>query len=142
MVRKKKEKVEDDQLVLDDIMKATGGQSLAEAGRIPYYIDTGNLSINYKCSGKFIPGGWPGGRIIESFGPEASGKSLLGYCFLGNVQRMGGIAIHLDCERSGNPEFAERCGHVDVNRLITYYPITLEQVEKSVTTVVNAIRKK
>ena len=136
---KKTDKLQDD---LDSILADTDGQTLRDAGKVPYFVDTGNLAINYCCSGKFMIGGFPGGRIIEAFGPEASGKSLLGYCFLGSVQRMDGFAVLLDCERSSGDEFAERCGHVDADKLLTYSPITFQQVEKKIISVVNAIRKK
>ena len=134
----KSKKTEKD--VLAEILNETGGETLRDAGQVPYYVNTGNLAINYSCSGKFIAGGFPGGRIIEAFGPEASGKSFLGYCFLHSIQRMGGIAILLDCERSSGAEFAERCGHVDPDTLIVYDPVSLEQVEKKITTVVNKVR--
>lgn len=128
--------------ILDDILEATGGQTLRTAGQVPYYVDTGNMAINFACSGRFINGGFPGGRIIEAFGPEASGKSFLGYCFLGAIQKKGGIAILLDCERSSGSEFAERCGHVNPDRLIVYSPVTLQQVEKQIISVVRAVRAK
>jgi recombination protein RecA len=128
--------------ILDDILESTGGQTLRNAGQVPYYVDAGNLAINFACSGKFIGGGFPGGRIIEAFGPEASGKSFLGYCFLGAIQKKGGIAVLLDCERSSGSEFAERCGHVNPDRLIVYSPVTLQQVEKQIISVVRAVRAK
>ena len=130
-----------DKDILSEILNETGGETLREAGQVPYYVDTGNLAINYNCSGKFIGGGFPGGRIIEAFGPEASGKSFLGYCFMHSIQDMGGVAVLLDCERSSGSDFAERCGHVDPDMLVCYNPITLQQVEKKITTVVTRIRK-
>lgn len=136
----KKTKNEDS--VLDEILASTGGETLRNAGQVPYYVDTGNMAINFACSGKFIKGGFPGGRIIEAFGPEASGKSLLGYCFLGAIQKQGGIAVLLDCERSSGSDFAERCGHVDPDKLLVFDPITLQQVEKKILAVVKAIRAK
>lgn len=128
--------------IISDILEATGGETLRNAGQVPYYVDTGNLAINFACSGKFAKGGFPGGRIIEAFGPESSGKSFLGYCFLGAIQKMGGIAVLLDCERSSGSEFAERCGHVDPDRLIVYSPVTLQQVERQIISVVRAVRAK
>ena len=135
-----KSKKNNDADILTSILNETGGETLREAGQVPYYVDTGNLAVNYACSGKFIRGGFPGGRIIEAFGPEASGKSFLGYCFMHSVQKMNGIAILLDCERSSGAEFAERCGHVDPDSLVVYDPVSLEQVEKKITVVVNRIR--
>lgn len=131
-----------DDSILEGILEATGGETLRTAGQVPYYVDTGNLAINFACSGKFAKGGFPGGRIIEAFGPEASGKSFLGYCFLGAIQKMGGIAVLLDCERSSGSEFAERCGHVDPDKLIVYSPVTLQQVERQIISVVRAVRAK
>lgn len=136
----KKSKNEDS--ILEEILSSTGGETLRNAGVVPYYVNTGNLAINYACSGKFIRGGFPGGRIIEAFGPEASGKSFLGYCFLGAIQRQDGIAVLLDCERSSGSEFAERCGHVNPDRLIVYSPVTLQQVERQIISVVRAVRAK
>jgi RecA/RadA recombinase len=130
-----------DEDFLAEIAASTGGETLEEAGRVPYWIDSGSLSLNYLCSGKFIGGGFPGGKIIEAFGPEASGKSLVGYCFLGSVQRMGGVAAWLDCERSANSEFASRCGHVNPKTLPVYYPVPLEDCEFKIIEVVKAIRK-
>lgn len=128
--------------IIGEILSETGGETLRSAGQVPYYVDTGNLAINFACSGKFINGGFPGGRIIEAFGPEASGKSFLGYCFLHAIQKQNGIAILLDCERSSGSEFAERCGHVDPDTLLVFDPVTLQQVEKKIIAVVNAIRTK
>lgn len=128
--------------IINEILEMTGGQTLREAGQVSYYVDTGNLAINFACSGRFIKGGFPGGRIIEAFGPEASGKSFLGYCFLGAIQKQGGIAVLLDCERSSGSEFAERCGHVNPDRLIVYSPVTLQQVERQIISVTKAIRSK
>jgi len=137
MARKKKT----DEDFLAEIAEATGGETLEEAGRVPYWIDSGNLALNFTCSGKFIGGGFPGGKIVEAFGPESSGKSLVGYCFLGAVQRMKGIGVWLDCERSANAEFASRCGHVNPKTLPVYYPITLENCEFTIIEVVKAIRE-
>lgn len=136
-----KSKKNNDAEILANILSETGGETLRNAGQVPYYVDTGNLAINYSCSGKFINGGFPGGRIIEAYGPEASGKSFLGYCFMHSIQQMNGVAILLDCERSSGAEFAERCGHVDPDSLVVYDPVTLEQVEKKITIVVNKIRQ-
>ena len=124
-----------------DIAKQTGGISLADAGNVPYFIDTGSLALNYICSGKFISGGIPGGRITEFYGPPATAKSLLGYSCLASVQRMDGIGVLLDCERAGSADFASAAGHVDCTKLITYEPVSIEQVEKKLIAATNAIRQ-
>ena len=138
----KKKNTEDRNIdMLADITKLTGGTTLDLAGEVPYFVDTGNFALNYMCSGRFVGGGFPGGRIIEVYGPPATSKSLLGYCCLGAVQRMGGIAVLLDCERAGNAEFAERAGNVDSTKLIVYEPVSIQQVESKIIAATKAIRK-
>jgi recombination protein RecA len=125
-----------------DLAEETGGEVFSDAGGVSYYIDTGNLAINYICSGRFIGGGIPGGRITEVAGPEASGKSLLGYCVMGACQRMGGISSYEDCERAGNADFAKQCGHLDPDTLVCHYPPTIEEVERKVVKTTKYIREK
>jgi len=139
MAKKKSANAEDS--FFADMAATTGGITLDTAGTVPYFIDTGNLSLNYMNSGKFIHGGIPGGRITEVKGPPATSKSLLGYSCLGSCQRMKGISVLLDCERAGNADFAQAAGHVDPSRLITYEPISIQQVEAKILVATKAIRK-
>lgn len=126
---------------ISDISKATGGGVLSSAGIVPYFIDTGNLALNYICSGKFYKGGIPGGRITEVFGPPATSKSLLAYGCLASCQRAKGVAVLLDCERASNADFASAAGHVDPDKLLMYEPVSIEQVESKIINVTKAIRK-
>lgn len=143
MAKKKATKQTDS--VKDDffskIAKSTGGNTLDVAGIVPYFINTGNLALNFICSGKFIGGGIPGGRITEVYGPPQTSKSLLGFCCLAACQRMGGIAILLDCERAANAQFAESAGHVKTSELITFEPVSIEQVEAKIIAATKAIRE-
>ena len=140
----KRKNVENENVETDDIFeklkKATKAPTLDTAGKVSYFIDTGNLALNYMCSGKFATGGIPGGRITEVYGPPATSKSLLGYCCLASCQRMGGITVLLDCERAGNAEFAEKAAHLNPKKLITYEPISIEQVEKQIISATKHIR--
>ena len=113
---------------------------LEEIGASQYFLDTGNLALNYICSGKFISGGVPGGKITEVYGPPAGGKSLLGMTVLGSTQRKGGIAVMLDCERASNPVFAETAAHVDTSKLVVCEPISIEQVVTKITNLTKQIR--
>ena len=124
-----------------ELANSTGGETLSEASKSDYHLDTGNLGLNFASSGKFITGGLPGGKIIEVYGPPASAKSLLGYTVLGSVQRMGGIAILLDCERAANPMFAESAGHVNTKKLVTYEPISIQEVERKIVAATKKIRQ-
>lgn len=122
------------------IAKETGGDTLDKLDSIKFFIDTGNLAINYSCSGKFITGGVPGGRIIEAFGPEASGKSLIGSNVLFGCQQMDGWPILLDCENASNGEFMQRISHLDLTKVVRYAPSSLERAFRQIHVSTKAIR--
>jgi recombination protein RecA len=142
MAKRKKE----DGVDLDDVFASlaadTGGDVLEDLDSVKFFIDTGNLAINYSCSGKFITGGIPGGRITEAFGPEASGKSLIASNVLCGCQRVGGWAILLDCENASNGEFMERISHLNLKRVLRYPPPSLERAFRQIHVAVKAIREK
>lgn len=122
------------------ISEETGGGILRDVGYCRYFIDTGNLALNYIISGKFYGGGYPGGKITEVFGPPASSKSLLGWCALAGAQRMDGIPVYLDCECSANADFAAKAAHIDTSKVLVYEPRHIKQVESKITNVTRAIR--
>jgi recombination protein RecA len=136
----KKTKNTEDSFIAD-LASKTGGEVLSEVGKSSYFIDTGNLALNYVCSGKFISGGIPGGKLTEVYGPPGGGKSLLGGCCMAACQRMGGIAVFLDCERAANAEFSRKAGHVNPAKLLTYSPTTIEEVESKILNVTKKIRE-
>ena len=140
MPKKKKEKEKDTDFFAD-LAEHTGGRVLKGLGDSRYFVDSGNLALNYINSGRFMGGGWPTG-IIEIFGPPASAKSLFAYAALGACQRMGGISILLDCERAANERFAVSAGHVDENQLIIQTPLFIEEVERKIYSMTKLIRDK
>lgn len=71
-------------------------------------------------------GGVPRGRIIEIFGPEASGKTTLAQHIVKEVQNLGGIAAFVDAEHALDPDYARKIG-VDVDNLLISQPDTGEQ---------------
>lgn len=71
-------------------------------------------------------GGIPKGRIIEIFGPEASGKTTLSLNFIAQIQREGGIAAFVDAEHALDPTWAQTLG-VDLENLLISQPDTGEQ---------------
>src|SRR4026208_497416 len=71
-------------------------------------------------------GGLPRGRIIEIFGPEASGKTTLVYHVMAEAQRRGGICAFIDAEHAMDPQYARRIG-VDIDQLLVSQPDTGEQ---------------
>jgi recombination protein RecA len=125
-----------------DIAKETGGDVLEDLDNVKYCIDTGNLAINYSCSGKFIIGGVPGGRIIEAYGPEASGKSLIGSNVMYGAQRMGAWVILLDCENASNGEFMKKVSHLNLRQVIRHAPPSLERAFRTIHNVTRKIRER
>lgn len=93
---------------------------------VDYWLDTGTLALNYICSGKFVGGGVPGGRISELIGDSATGKTLIGVNILRGVQAAGGIPVLLDSEQTFNPEFARKISKLDTDKMFTISADTLE----------------
>lgn len=120
----------------------TGGDVLDSIDSVKYFVDTGSLSLNYICSGRFITGGIPGGKLTEIYGPNSSSKSLVGANILFGCQRAGGISVLMDCENSANKEFINQASHCDVSRIIRYTPQSLEQVFAKMYKVIDFIRSK
>jgi recombination protein RecA len=82
-------------------------------------------------------GGVPRGRIIEIFGPEASGKTTLAQHIIAEVQKMGGIAAFIDAEHALDPDYAKKIG-VDVNNLLISQPDTGEQALEILETLIRS----
>lgn len=126
--------------VYADLAQETGGDVLDALENIRFYIDTGNLAINYSCSGKYLKGGIPGGRITEAYGPEASGKSLIASNCLYGTQQLGGWAVILDCENATNAEFMEKVSHLNLKRVLRYTPSSLERAFRQIHVTTKKIR--
>ena len=77
-------------------------------------LPTGSVALDIALG----VGGFPRGRIVEVFGPEGSGKTLLALSTIANVQKVGGNAAFIDVEHALDPKFARLLG-VDTSRL--YY---------------------
>jgi recombination protein RecA len=85
-------------------------------------IPTGALSLDLALG----IGGVPRGRIVEIYGPEASGKTTLALHIIAEAQRNGGIAAFIDAEHALDPLYARAIG-VDVDELLISQPDTGEQ---------------
>jgi recombination protein RecA len=142
IMAKKKTDINDIDNLYADIAKDTGGDVLDDLDNVKYFIDTGNLAINYSCSGKFVIGGVPGGRIIEAYGPEASGKSLIGSNVMYSAQRAGHWVVLLDCENASNGEFMQRVSHLNLKRVIRHTPPSLEKAFLTIHNVTRKIRER
>lgn len=141
MAKKKTTDALDMDAIYADLAKETGGDVLGDLDSVRYYIDTGSLAINYSCSGKFIPGGLPGERIIEAFGPEASGKSLIGSNALYSAQQLG-WAVLLDCENASNGEFMSKVSHLNLKQVVRHAPSSLERAFRTIHVVTRKIRER
>ncbi len=89
--------------------------------RIPF-IPTGSIGLDVALG----IGGVPRGRVVEIFGPEASGKTTLALHILAEAQRLGGIAAFIDAEHCMDPAYARVLG-VDIENLLISQPDTGEQ---------------
>ena len=85
-------------------------------------VPTGSLSLDLALG----VGGVPRGRIIEIYGPEASGKTTICQHIIAEAQKTGGIAAFIDVEHALDPNYAARCG-VNVDDLYISQPDTGEQ---------------
>ena len=85
-------------------------------------ISTGSLSLDIALG----IGGVPRGRVIEIFGPEASGKTTLALHIIAEAQKNNGIAAFIDAEHALDPIYAKNIG-VNTDELIISQPDTGEQ---------------
>jgi recombination protein RecA len=85
-------------------------------------IPTGSLGLDIALG----VGGLPRGRIVEIYGPEASGKTTLTLEVIAQCQKMGGTAAFVDAEHALDPTYAEKLG-VKVDDLLVSQPDTGEQ---------------
>ncbi|HET9462141.1 MAG TPA: recombinase RecA [Gaiellaceae bacterium] len=85
-------------------------------------VSSGSLALDMALG----IGGLPRGRVVEIFGPEASGKTTLVYHVMAEAQRRGGICAFIDAEHAMDPSYAKRIG-VDIDQLLVSQPDTGEQ---------------
>lgn len=81
------------------------------------FIKTGALALDVALG----IGGVPRGRMVEIYGPEASGKSTLALHIVANAQKNGGVAAYIDSEHALDPSYAAKIG-VNVDDLLIAQP--------------------
>ncbi len=121
-----KEKQKALELALSQIEKTYGKGSIMKLGseravKVPS-ISTGSLGLD-KALGI---GGVPRGRVVEIYGPEASGKTTLALTIVSRAQKAGGTAVFIDAEHAFPAEFAATIG-VDLDNLHVSQPDTGEE---------------
>jgi recombination protein RecA len=82
-------------------------------------------------------GGVPRGRVVEIFGPEASGKTTLALHVLAQAQKEGGVGAFIDAEHALDPIYSGRLG-VDIDNLLVSQPDTGEQALEIVEVLVRS----
>jgi recombination protein RecA len=85
-------------------------------------ISTGSIGLDMALG----VGGLPRGRVVEIYGPEASGKTTLTLQTIAACQRSGGTAAFIDAEHALDPSYARKLG-VNVDELLISQPDTGEQ---------------
>ncbi|MBI5869335.1 MAG: recombinase RecA [Actinobacteria bacterium] len=85
-------------------------------------IPTGSLALDIALG----VGGVPRGRVIEIYGPEASGKTTMVYHIIAEAQKRGGICAFIDAEHAMDPAYARQIG-VNVDDLLVSQPDYGEQ---------------
>lgn len=111
------------------IMRLGDSTSIGEILVIP----TGSLGLDLALG----VGGVPRGRIIEIFGPEASGKTTLALHVLAEAQRGGGITAFIDAEHALDPNYAKRIG-VNIDELLISQPDSAEQALEIAETLIRS----
>ncbi|MGB2987479.1 MAG: recombinase RecA [Phycisphaerae bacterium] len=110
---------------LQQIEKAYGKGAIMQLDKMDADVEgisTGALSLDLALGGK----GLPRGRVVELFGPEASGKTTLALHVAAAAQQAGGIAAVVDAEHALNPTWAKKCG-VNIEKLLVSQPDSGEE---------------
>ncbi len=123
----KNEKIKALELALSQIEKSHGKGSIMRYGdkaavdKIDV-IPTGCLSLDYAIG----IGGLPKGRVIEIFGPEASGKTTLALHAVAESQKADGVVAYIDAEHALDPVYTKNIG-VNIDELLISQPDFGEQ---------------
>lgn len=108
------------------------GESLENTEQIPA-VSSGSLALNLALG----VGGFPKGRIIEIYGPEASGKTTLCLHAIADVQKHGGTAAFIDVEHALDPVRAANIG-VDLDKVLISQPDYGEQALEIAETLIRS----
>ncbi len=114
------------------LLNATSIASAKTLNKIEGFIPTGALPLDI-----IMGGGVPIGRMIEIYGDNSTGKTLVGLHILANTQHMGGIGVLLDTEVAASDEIMDMVG-IDRNELIYRTPETVEEVWSIITDLIES----
>ncbi len=126
-------------IAMEQIEKQYGEGSIMKLGATPKKgshlstISTGSIGLDIALG----VGGLPRGRIVEIFGPEASGKTTLCLHIIAQAQKMGGTAAFIDAEHALDPQRASAIG-VNLDDLLVSQPDTGEQALEIAETLIRS----
>ena len=123
---------------LGQIEKAFGKGSIMRLGQSGSVVEadavsTGSLGLDIALG----IGGLPRGRVIEIYGPEASGKTTLALHVVAEAQKKGGTCAFIDAEHALDPAYSKKLG-VDVEELLISQPDAGEQALEIADTLVRS----
>lgn len=127
------------ELAVSSIEKQFGKGSIMRLGdeekvdRTIEVIPTGSLGLDIGLG----VGGIPRGRIVEVYGPEASGKTTLALHMIAEAQRNGGVVAFVDAEHALDVNYAAKLG-VDTDNLLISQPDSGEQALEITDTLVRS----
>ena len=96
-------------------------------------ISTGSIALDLALG----VGGLPKGRIIEVYGPEASGKTTICLHVIAQAQQHGGVAAFIDAEHALDPQRAQKIG-INLDDLLISQPDTGEQALEIAETLIRS----
>ena len=126
MSKERDEKLKAIKLTVDRLEKTYGKGTVMRLGdREVIDVDTfstGSIALDVALG----IGGYPRGRVVEIYGPEASGKTTLAIHAIAECQKRGGLAAFIDAEHAFDRSYAENLG-VDTANLLISQPDNGEQ---------------
>ena len=135
--RTERERTKAIEIAVGQIEKQFGKGSIMRLGSTDIVaqpsISTGAVSIDYALG----VGGVPRGRVVEIFGPEASGKTTLALHVIAEAQKVGGMAAFVDAEHALDATYAKALG-VDLDDLLVSQPDNGEQALEIVEVLVRS----
>lgn len=125
-------------LAMDQITSSFGQGSIMWLGRTASYrhtpvVSTGSFTLDIALG----IGGLPKGRVVEIYGPEASGKTTLALHVIAEAQKQGGYCVFVDAEHALNATLAEAIG-VNTQNLLLSQPDCGEQALSLVDTLIRS----
>ena len=124
--------------VIANIERSYGKGSIMMLGKIDHDINvekysTGSLGLDIALG----IGGLPKGRVVEIYGPEASGKTSLTLHVIAEAQKAGGTCAFIDAEHALDPSYAKKLG-VNIDELLISQPDTGEQALEITDTLIKS----